>query len=223
MKIRRIQYNIDYTHILTFKEEYKYAILPYFGFENLRYAIDNENTINESMRLIFTNENLALFIRKEGISFLYEGDIKDLKKQTGIIKFFWDIYNNIKTFKGYKKTNRHSIIAIAVKLSERKEIDKLLGNPPFRINPFGKLEEFATLYEYKNGNRLNKFSFGNFSEKDIKQHDLTPFNSDYNKDLYNAVGVMSKLEIIEECNNPSFSKFKDLLTEEEKIINSFKL
>ena len=78
MKIRRLQYNIDYTHIITFKEEYKQAVLPYFGFENLRYGIDNENTINESIRLIFSTETIALFIRKEGITFLFEGDIIDL-------------------------------------------------------------------------------------------------------------------------------------------------
>lgn len=110
MKIRRLLYNIDYTHILTFRDEYKAAVLPVFGFENLNYGIDNENTINESIRLIFKNENYALFIRKEGISFLFEGDINDLRNQNGVIRFFWDIYDRIKLFHGYKKTNSSTFL-----------------------------------------------------------------------------------------------------------------
>jgi len=118
MKIRRIQYNIDYVHIITFREEYKLAIVPYFGFDNLKYGIDNENTINESVRLIFEADHLAIFIRKEGITFLFEGDINDLKNQNGVIKLFWDMYERVKTFRGYKKTSRHSIIVHAVEIKD---------------------------------------------------------------------------------------------------------
>ena len=75
MKITRFQYNIDYIHIITFREEYKLAVSPYFGFDKLRYAIDNENTIHESIRLIFPIEHMAFFIRKEGLTFLFEGSI----------------------------------------------------------------------------------------------------------------------------------------------------
>ena len=41
MEIRRLQYHIDYIHILTFREEYKKAIMPFFGFSDLHYAIEN--------------------------------------------------------------------------------------------------------------------------------------------------------------------------------------
>ena len=116
MKIRRLQYNIDYVHIITFREEYKQAVTPYFGFDNLSYGIDNENTINESVRLIFKADHFALFARKEGITFLFEGDINNLKNQNGIIKLFWDLYERIKKFRGYKKTSRHSIIVNAVEI-----------------------------------------------------------------------------------------------------------
>jgi len=224
MKIRRLQYNIDYTHIITFKEEYKQAVLPYFGFENLRYGIDNENTINESIRLIFSTETIALFIRKEGITFLFEGDIIDLKNQTGVIKFFWDIYEKIKSFKGYKKTNRHSLIAHAVDIKEKDEIDDILSNNPYlKLNPFGKLDEFASIYDFKKNERIYKFTFGNYSEKDIKNHDLTPFKTEYNKDLFDNVGLMCRLEIFDDCKNPSFNKFKTLLSDADGIISSYKL
>lgn len=224
MKIRRLQYNIDYTHIITFREEYKQAVLPYFGFDNLRYGIDNENTINESIRLIFSTETIALFIRKEGITFLFEGDIIDLKNQTGVIKFFWDIYEKIKTFKGYKKTNRHSLFAHAVDIKGKDEINDVLSNNPyFKLNPFGKLDEFASIYDFKKNERTYKFTFGNYSEKDIKNYELTPFKTEYNNELFDNVGLMCRLEIFEDCNNPSFNKFKTLLSDAENIISSYKL
>lgn len=223
MKIRRLQYNIDYTHILTFKEEYKQAVLPYFGFDNLRYGIDNENTSNESIRLIFTTETIALFIRKEGITFIFEGDTNDLKNQTGVIRFFWDIFEKIKSFKGYKKSNRHSLIAHAVEIMEKDKVNSILSNCPyFKLNPFGKLDEFAAIYDFKNNEKSYKFNFGNYSEKDLKTYDLTPFKTEFNNDLFDNLGLMCRLESFEDCKTPSFSKFKSLLAETEGIISSFK-
>ena len=224
MKIRRLLYNIDYTHIITFREEYKQAVLPYFGFDNLRYGIDNENTINENIGLVFSTETIALFIRKEGITFLFEGDIIDLKNQTGVIKFFWDIYEKIKAFKGYKKSNSHSLIAHAVDIKGKDEIGEVLSNNPyFKLNPFGKLDEFTSIYDFKKNEKTYKFSFGNYSEKDIKNQDLTPFKTEYNKELFDNVGLMCRLEIFEDCKTPSFNKFKTLLTDAEDIIASYKL
>lgn len=223
MKIRRLQYNIDYTHILTFKEEYKNAVIPYFGFDNLRYAIDNENTSNESIRLIFSTETIALFIRKEGITFIFEGDAEDLKNQTGVIKFFWDIYEKIKSFKGYKKSNRHSIIVHSVEIMEKEDVNNLLTeNPYLKYNPFGKLDEFASIYEFTKDEKSYKFTFGNYSEKDLKIHDLTPFKTEFNRDLYDNVGLMCRLEIFEDCKSPNFSKFKSLFINAESVISSFK-
>lgn len=224
MKIRRLQYNIDYTHILTFKDEYRAAVLPYFGFDNLRYGIDNENSINESIRMIFMTETIALFIRKEGITFLFEGDVTDLKNQTGVIKFFWDIYEKIKLFKGYKKTNRHSLITHSVEIMKKEEVEEILKDCPcFKINPFGALDDFAANYEFKKAEKIFKFIFGKYSEKDIKTYDLTPFKTEGNKELFENVGIMCKLDIFEDCKTPSFSKFKSLLSEAENIISSYKI
>lgn len=223
MKIRRIQYNIDYTHILTFKDEYKNAILPYFGFDNFRYSIFNENTINESIRMIFDNDKIALTVSKEAINFMFEGDVNDLKNQTGIIKNFWDIYEKILNFKGYKRTNRHGLIIHAVDIKEKGEVENILkNNPYFKLNPFGKIDEFTCLYDFKQDEKSYKFYFGNFSEKDIKNHDLRPFKTEFNKDLIDGVGLMCRVEALEACKETSFNKFRSLLTSIEKIISSYK-
>ena len=224
MKVRRIQYNINYVHIITFRDEYKNAIAPFFGFDNLRYGIDNENTINESARLIFGEQNIALFVRKDGISFIYEGDSEDLTNQNGIIKIFWDLYERIKLFSGYKKTSRHSIVVHAVELQEDKLVKKRLhSNPYFNVNPFGDLTNFACIYEFEKNNKTYKFEFGNYSKKDIKAHELSPFDSVYNSDLHDSLGMMCRLETTEIVKSANHTKFKSFLNDAKNQINSFKL
>lgn len=224
MKIRRIQYNIDYVHILTFREEYKSAVIPYFGFDNLRYGIDSENTINESIRLIFNTEAIAISFRKDGITIVFDGEAKDLKNQNGVMKFFWDLYERVKKFHGYRKTTKHSLICIGVIILKEDEINKILKNPMyFSNNPFGSLNEFCCIYEFEKDGKYYKFDFGNYSEKDIKKHDLWPFKAEVNKDLDGGVGLMCRTEIREDNNITSFSKFKSLLNETEELISSYKL
>jgi hypothetical protein len=222
MKIVRIQYNIEYIHILTFREEYKQAVVPYFSFDKLRYAIDNENTINESIRLIFTIEHLAVFIRKEGLTFIFEGDIGELKSQNGVIKVFWDLFQNIKGIKGFKRCTKHSLIINAVELVEKPLIDNILENNPYLPkNPFGKLTEFACIYEFLKDGIYYKYQFGNYSEKDITTYELRPFSTEYTKELLDGLGYMWRVELKEETKEPTFSKFKTLLNNSEQVISKF--
>lgn len=222
MKIRRLQYSIDYVHIITFKDEYKLAISPYFAFDNVEYAIENENTIFEQVRLIFRVEKIALFIRKEGITLVYEGDTNDLKNQNGVIKIFWDIYEKIKLFKGYTKTTRHLLVAHSVETKEESIINEYLNAPPhLKLNPFGKLDDFAFIYEFKKDEMKFKFNFGNYSPRDIKTHDLMPFTTKFNEDLPKTVGLMIRSEVAKLEKEPSYSKFKSLLSTLEKKIISF--
>jgi len=224
MKIRRVQYNINYVHILTFKEEYKALVSPYFKFDKLRYGIDNENTIHESVRLIFQQENILLNLRKEGITFFFEGDVAELKNQNGIIKIFWDLFEGIKKFNAYHKTLHHSIIIHSVDIKDNIEVENILKKCPyFTINPFGKLSEFACIYEYDQDKINYKFNFGNYSSLDIAKHDLMPFKTKYNDDLLDGIGLMSRLELNEDCTEPTFSKFKLLLSNAENTLDLFKI
>jgi hypothetical protein len=221
MKIRRLQYSIDYVHIITFKDEYREAIAPYFGFDNVEYAIENENTIFEEIRLIFRLEKIALFIKKEGITLVFEGDVEELKNQNGIIKIFWDIYGKIKQFKGYTKTTRHLLIVHSVDIKDAEEVEKTLTDSAYIfVNPFGKLDDFSCIYEFKKDEMLFKITLGNYSSRDIKTHDLLPFRTEYNKDLSKNVGLMVRAEVAKLEREPSFNKFKSLLAILEKKIIS---
>ena len=74
MKIRKIQYNINYSHMLSFKDEYKKITAPYFGINNVRYGIEQYNTIHENLRLIFSDFSSVMLFRKDGITIVFEGD-----------------------------------------------------------------------------------------------------------------------------------------------------
>jgi hypothetical protein len=224
MSIRRLQYQVDYFHIITFKEEYRKAVAPYFSFEDLEYGIDNENTIHEGIKLIFKNEQIAFFLRKDSVILLFEGDVNVLKNQNGVIKTFWELYEKAKSFYGYTKTVKHTLVVHAVDIREKEEIKSLLENPPYlKENPFGKLDEFSCVYEFKKNEIDHKFQVGNFTPRDIKIHDLTPFKSEFNQDLTENVGLMGRLELTEIDKNPSFSKFKSLVSKSEEILSSFNL
>lgn len=224
MSIRRFQYQIDYVHILTFREQYKDVVTPYFPFEKVEYSVDNENTIHEGIRLIFKAENIAIILNKQSIVILFEGDLHDLKNQNGPIKIFWDIYEKIKKFKNYTRTARHTILANSVVIKTQDEINQLLDkNPYLNKNPFGKLDEFLCAYEFQQNDISYKFQFGNYTNKDIKKQDLMPFKTDFNKDLLDNVGIMGRIEATEIEKNPSFGKFKSLLSKIEEILSKFNL
>lgn len=221
MTIRRVQYSIEYVHILTFREEYKRAIIPYFGFDNLRYAIDEEGTFNENIRLFFDADSLFISVRKDGLTFIYEGDVSKLNSSNGFIKTFWEIFDRVKSFEGYKKTVRNSLICHGVDIIDQE---------PFNVNemfsdkwhsPFSDLSELAVIYEFeKEFNRI-KLQYGNFSPKDIKIHDLMPFNNPFNSDLNDGFGVMARCEIKSDGDTASHSKLKGLLDETNGLLSKF--
>ena len=223
MKIRRVQFDINYLHILTFREEYKKAIAPFFGLEGLKYAIDNEGTQNESFRYILPNENIIILLRKEGISLVYEGDADDLKKQNGVMKIFWDIFELVKNISTYKRGATINITVHAVDLLQKEEYEDILKKPSYlRLNPFGTLDDFKCQYNFKKDLKTCRFEFGAFSEKDITTFQLRPFNSEFTEDLEDGLGLMCIAFISSPEKDPSFNKFKALLNEVEKLITSFK-
>ncbi|MEQ9468024.1 MAG: hypothetical protein RLN88_11470 [Ekhidna sp.] len=64
MKTRKVVYNISYYHILTFSQEYRFALAPFFKLPNLQYGFENQDTFEEGLRLIFKNDHFAAFLAK---------------------------------------------------------------------------------------------------------------------------------------------------------------
>lgn len=224
MKIRKIQYNINFVHILKFQQEYKEVIFPYFALDNIRYAIDNENSIHETIRLVFENENVALILNKGTLQFVYEGDVAALKKSNTMTQIYFDIFEKVKKLSSYHKTVGHNMIVFCVDILSADISKKILEKPPyFTNNPYPNVNEFATIYEFTKDSYGCKLHFGNYSKKDLKIHDLMPFKTEYNSDLLDGVGTMARFEAKESIANSTFTKFKSLLSFCEESLSSFKL
>ena len=224
MSIKRFQYQIDYYHILSFKEEYKDAVAPYFAFDKVEYGIDNEGSINETIRLVFKAESIAIVLKKDGIVFIFEGESDTLKNQNGPVKLFWDLFERVKNFKNYHRAVRHVLLVHAVSFKTEDEISEMLIKTPyFTCNPFGEMDEFACIYEFTKDDIEYKLQFGNYSSKDIKKHDLRPFQTEFTKDLIDKVGIMGRLEVIELEKSPTFGKFKSLISKAEGTLKELDL
>lgn len=222
MKIRKVGYNIDFVHVITFKEHYREIVAPYFNFDNLQYGIDNENTLHESIRLIFKNEGFTLQFRMDGATLIYEGDVALLRKQNAVTEIFLDIVDKIKKIPGFSKVSRHKITLNFVDVLSKEEVDEILKKNKYLINPFGELEEFATVYEFNSNGNKCRLQFGNYTYADVEKYDLTPFKSEYNSDLTKeAVGLMAQLTMVEDIASPSMSKLKNLIEESDKLLAKY--
>lgn len=221
MKIRKIIYTINHIHILTFKDQYKPIIAHYFNYESLRYRIDDENTIHESIRLDFPNEGFILMYKKDAAMLLYEGDIALVKKSNPVVEIFFDIYEKIKKFEGFVRTTKHNLEINAVDLDKKELVDEQLETNIFLKNPFGKLDEYGTIYEFVRNEKKYRFRYGNFNKLDIQKFELSPLKTDYNKELFDAVGFMSQVIIEELTTTSTLSKFKGLINEGEGMINLY--
>lgn len=224
MTPRKFVYNIDYIHILSFREQYKAAISPYFAYDKIEYSIENENTILESIRLIFRAEGFVLQFRKEGITLLYEGDISIVKKKNPVVDIFFEIFERIKKFDGFIKTTRHKIVLDSVEIIDDEElVNKELKNNTFLKNPFTDLNDFSCVYEFLKEDKKCIFEFGIYNERDIKRYDLSPLRTDYNSDLSKGkTGFMCRTTVELESDVISYSKFKNLIEDSENIIQQFK-
>ncbi len=222
MTIRKLQYAIDYIHVLTFKDHLKQLMAPYFDYDHLEYAVDNENTINEAGRLIFKNEGFAMQFKKDGVALVYEGDVSAVKRSGNpVLEIFFKIFSDITRLPHYSRTTRHRITVDGVEILEKKHAEEIMSKNNFLTNPFVALDEFAAILIFKQEQKEVKLQLGNYSDKDIKKYDLTPFNTIFNKAIIGAKGLMCQLTVQEEISSGSFSKFKELLSFAELLMKKY--
>lgn len=218
MLIRKIQYNINYSHILTFKDDYKKITAPYFGWNKVRYSIEQMNTIHESLKLIFTEFNTVMHFRKDGITIMFEGSDTNFLSDSSLIKEFFVMYESITHLECYSKTTRHDLIVYAVDTSNPVNDKDFIKKNPIPE----KLIEFACIYHYKLDNYDINLSFGNFISNDIEKYDIAPFKTKFNEDLFGAEnGKMCEVRLLYEDIKPSLSKLKKIIYDINKQIQLF--
>jgi len=221
MEIRKLQYSISHIHILTFTDHIKPIIAPYFTYEPLEYGIDNENSLNQNVRLVFRKEGFIMQFNKEAAILLFEGDVQEVKRQNPIVNMFFDIYEKIKKIDGFIKIKNHAITTDAVKLLDKDEYALVLDKNKYLTNPFKNVHDFASVLEFKEEAKRYRLQFGNYEPKDIAKHNLLPLKVEYNDDLQKGVGLLAQLQIVEDVSTSNFSKFKGLINDAEDIYNRY--
>ncbi len=218
MIIRKIQYNINYSHILTFKEDYKKITSPCFGWNKVKYSIEQGNSIHESLKLIFAEYNTVMHFRKDGITIMFEGNETDFLSDSSLIREFFVMYEQITQLECYSRTTKHDLIIYAVDISKQVSDSDYL-----KINPCPeKLLEFACVYTYVWKNYDVNITFGDFILNDIEKYELSPFKTNHNKELFSAkFGKMCEVRFLEEEKEPSLSKLKKIIRDANKQIKLF--
>jgi hypothetical protein len=164
MKIRKIAYQIGYVHILTFKENYKIIFAPYFGYVGIEYAIDKENTIHETIKLVFKSSGIIMQFDKESAILIYEGEVADVRKQNPVVEIFFEILEKIKAIIGFTRIAHHRIEIGLVDLLEEEKVNQFLTKNNYIVNPFDKLNELTIALEFTKEDKQYALQFGNFSD-----------------------------------------------------------
>jgi hypothetical protein len=220
MQARKLTFIVGYIHILTFKDQIKRIVAPYFTYD-IEYGIDNEGTMQENVRLVFKKEGFIMQFNKEMSSLVYEGPIENVRKSNPHVDIFFDILGKIAKMETFNNIKYINMGVDFVGLIKKDEYEQLLVSNKFVYNPFQKFDEFATIMEFHNGNKTYRIEFGNFNEGDIEKRALSPLKTLYNKELVGKYGVMAQTRINEESNSASFSKFKDLLTDVTNVLHKY--
>jgi len=217
MKIRKIQYNINYSHILSFKDEYKKITAPYFGWNHVRYSIDQYNSIHEALRLIFTDYDTVMHFRKDGITIMFEGDENTFFSDSSLIKEYFTMYESIVALDCFTKTQKHDLLIYGVDTE-----NPAYSSDYLKVKCPEELIDFACTYHYNYKNYEIHKTIGDFIPSDIEKYELSPFKTKQNQDLFEVErGKMCEFRMIEITHEPSLPKLKKLITEANKQIDKF--
>ena len=228
MKLRKVQYDLEFTHILTFQENYRSKIAPIFQEPNLRYGLENIGTLEESIKLIFKELGLVFQCNMGAVRVMFEGDPKDfVKGGSPQWDLFVQVVNCIKSIEGFGHITRHRMQVHAVDINnEEQEVfelkrDTISNSKYLKFAPYSKFNEFAIIYENGIEGDGSKVTFGNFSESDINKFNLSPFNTAYNKDLFSGIGYIADVIAHRPLSSFSKSSYKDILEEVNNVITQF--
>jgi len=221
MQLRKLQFNCDYTHILTFKDYYRKIVYPTFSRDNTQYAIDAENTQLESIRLIFPVDSYSIQVRRDGMTLIYEGELSVMKRASVATDTFFELYEKVKKIPEFTKAARQKINMDFVQFHEEKEVKEYLRSNPFISHPLKDLVDFGIQMDLKEDERDFQLRFGKFSESDIARFNMSPLNSEYNQKLKGRVGLMAQVAVQENTGTISHSRMKDLIAAGETIIERY--
>ncbi len=177
METLKVIYEIKYPRILSFREFYKPIINPYFLYPSAKYAIGNEGTHQEYIRLTFEESKYYLVFTPDTISFQYEGSIQDLLKDGSHITTVFEVFRKLKESTHLLKISSELLEMFSFKdysedfvntFVQKSKIDLFIDEP----------EDYAIIEEGSIDNYKCFLQYGPFkSSKDVKSYNLFSLDS----------------------------------------------
>ncbi len=211
----KTQIEIQYTHILDFRERYKAIISPYLKLAE--FTINNTDSIQESVVLSFKEEGYRLDIRWDRIVFWCDGKPENIFDSQGPLIHFFEIFEKIKSFDKFGKINFTALISWFVQLIDKTNddiqseyIEHYFKNDFSTLTPI-KIEDIGIVIELKDGDSRFNFRSGPFKQAtDIKKFNLTPLSVENLSKYLNLRGLLIDTSYFDVSKNSNFSLLKRL-------------
>lgn len=202
----KFQFELRYSHILDFRDQYKAVIAPYLKLAS-GFQILNQQALEEHVRLEFIDTAASIEVRWDRMILLSEGDM-DRMKPKGFLpsKIFWEIYDKLSSLESFGQFANY---IASVQGVDVKEIGSSESNTGFLEEYFNKgklaswiakneLLDLAFIVEVKTPEGVEvTITLGPFhGAKDIQRRGLIPFRSDSLSQLPSAEGRMIDTKIV---------------------------
>ena len=212
METIKIVYMIQYYHVLTFSNEYRKKMARFFSMPNLRYGIDEQGTLNETIRLIFNNEKVGFRINKETAMMTFSGSLDKFKAEKGMLDTFFDVFKAVSSIDGFQGVISHELHSYSVLLDkEIVEFESIDKSQLIKPSISGKLEDFAIILDVLNDTMKVSANIGNYRPKDITTFDLLPFDP-VNEDMQTKTGYLIELKIKQSVTDLDRNNMRKLLS-----------
>lgn len=224
MSLVKLQLEIKYRNILNFQGIYRKIVQPYIDTEKVEFIIYNQNLLEEYITINYSSFGFMVELRWDRMFIVVEGDSLNLKPSTSPMKYFFEIYNQLKT-----ETNvviKTSILACwYVHIIEKTESEILNSFKNRFLNsqitpalaPEDVNDISIQLVNQSDGTINRTVTVGPFNKNDIKKHNLASLNNNKASYLENKLGEMCQIQINNIESTISITKFRERMDSIEEI------
>jgi hypothetical protein len=189
-------------------------------------GIENTDTFQEYVTLIFKDERCKIDTRWDRIIFTSQGERDDIGQASGPLYYFFEILAKISKLNSFGKfinvvLAQWRLLPIAkdrleiVKDFQKQKLSDV-SNQSGYLDGY-QLNDLAIVYEFKSDKKIASLRYGPFnSDTDPQKHNLLTFKSD-EEELKKENGLLSESLFFEECTAIDIDVFKRLNKNLEKL------
>lgn len=210
MEIIKTTYEIRYPFILDFRDVYKKIINPFFIYPNAKYAIGNEGTRMEFIRMTFPNSNHLLFFHPDKITFVYDGEFSDLEKKGNVIKRVFDILEKLSQIATFTETTSEIVEIYSLNQIElsTKEIVSKFRDQFVSKNVIKDPLDLAILEEGVYSGLKASLQYGPFlPDIELDRFDLFSIDPEKRLELKSKQGLLCKVSLVSSQKSSNYKSF----------------